>query len=309
MRTSLLVLPAAAVVLSLTACTAPQDASDFEYRATFDKRTRGVVLHEDGEGGHAGMFGTNCPFDTRTGQVTGDYDLPDSDEDIQDGEETLLGDVSLAAIIPGTIHVLDKTDGIYTHVPIELDGVVEGRLMFDGVVGLTGDCGLHQIDFDGIEQRSVQLSDCDGDFEVDPTTGTGIVADSDNTVLVDGQTPVELPVDGDLVAFDPLANAFYLAQSGGYELHAIEMDGSVRWTIDTIAPITALDDAGAASSAAIVMALEDGRGAVGFYDGSTGDRIKFAETPSPAEDLAVSGNGEVIAMVRPEQSFFFELAE
>jgi hypothetical protein len=308
MRTALLVLSSASAVLLSTACAPSQEAGDFQFRATFDKQTRGVVLHEDGEGGHAGMFGTNCPFDTRTGQVTGDYDLPDSDEDIQDGEETLLGDVSLAAIIPGTIHVLDKTGGNYTHVPIAIDGVVEGRLLFDGVVGLTGDCGLHYVDFEGVEQHALQLDGC-ADFEVDPITGVGVVADPDSTVVTDGQSLVDVPVTGDLVAFDPLANAFYLAQVGGYELHAVEMDGSVRWTIDTMAPITALDDAGDAGSAAIVMALDDGRGAVGFFDGQTGERIRFAETPSPADDLAVSGNGEVIAMVRPEQSFFFELVE
>ncbi|MEZ4322714.1 MAG: hypothetical protein R3F61_34925 [Myxococcota bacterium] len=297
------------VVLALSACSAPQDASDFQYRSTFDKRTNGVVLHEDGEGGHAGMYGTNCPFDTNTGAVTGDYDLPGSDEDVQDGEETELGEITLAAVIPGTVHVLDKTGGVYTHVPVTIDRVVEARLLFDGVVGMSPDCTLSWVGLDGEVRKQIGLSACAGGLEVDPVGGIGVVADPTSTVVTDGVVAQGAAVNGDLVAFDPLTDAFYIAQTGEWAVHAIEIDGTLRWSADTTGPVTALDDGGAAGAAAVVVGQEDGSGAVAFYDGLTGELVRYADTPSPAEDLSVSGNGRVIALVRPNQSFIFELID
>ncbi|MCB9674138.1 MAG: hypothetical protein H6737_03425 [Alphaproteobacteria bacterium] len=297
------------LVLGLAACSAPGDATDFQYRQTFNKRTNGLILHEDGEGGHAGMFGTNCPFDTRSGAVTGDYDLPDEGEEVQDGEETELGEVTLAAVIPGTVHVLDKTGGIYTHVPLEVPGVVEARLTFDGVVALTGDCHLTWMGLDGVQRADLGVPACGGGLEVDPISGVGVVADPTSTVVVDGQSVVDAAVTGDLVAFDPLTDAFYVAQTGEAAVHALETDGSLRWSVETPGLVTALDDGGASGAAAVVLDMGDGSGAVAFYDGLTGAQIRYADTPSPAEDLSVSGNGEVIALVRPAQTYFFELIE
>jgi len=307
MRAFVLPIPALLIV-GLAACTAPQDASDFEYRSTFNKRTNGLILHQSGEGGHAGMFGTNCPFDTKSGMVTGDYDLPGSGEEIQDGEETELGEVTLAAVIPGTIHVLDKTGGIYTYQPIEVEGVIEARLLFDGAVALTADCRMSWLRMNGDVTADLSLDAC-GDFEVDPDSGVAVVAAPGSSVVTDGSSVQPTAVSGDLVAFDPLTDAFYIAQTGEYAVHALERDGSLRWSVDTPAPVTALDDGGASGAAAVVLEFDDGGGAVVFYDGLTGEQVRYAETPSAAEDLSVSGNGKIIAMVRPAQSFLFQLVE
>lgn len=295
------------LVASLVGCTS-QDASDFEFRTDFNKRTKGLVLHEDGESGHAGMFGTNCPFDTKSGGVTGDYDLPGEGEEIQDGEQTELGAVTLVAIISGQVHVLDKTHGIYTHLPLDTEDVLEARLVADGVVILRGDCQVQRLSMEGVVQSTVTVEFClDAGIEVDPLTGVGVVADPGGTVLVDGDGALPLDTAGDIVAWDASVQAFYVATRGEPILSALEADGALRWSVDTEFPVRALDDAGLTGAAAVVLALPSGRGEIAFYDGLTGALTKSGETPSAADDVAVSNNGGVIALVRPEQSFFFDI--
>lgn len=293
-------------LLALSACTTAE-GTDIQYLSTFDGGTRGVILHEQGNAGHAGMFSSNCPFDTSTGQVTGDYDLPDSDEDVQDGEPTVIGPVSLAAVIPGTVHVLDKTDGEYTHVPIEIEGVRQGRLTWDGVVGLSGDCTVSWVSMESEVRATTQLRSCSGEFEVDPATGLAFVS-GPTSVLIDGESTLESAVSGDLVAFDDVAQVFYVATRGQATLSAVTLDGAELWTVSTEGPVTALDDGGGTGTAGVVLELQDG-GAVAFYEGLDGSLSRFAETPTAADDLAVSGNGSVVALVRPDQVFFYALGE
>lgn len=304
-NTPLLLAPLSLLLLS--ACSTP-DGTDIQYLSTFDAGTRGLVLHEEGDGGHAGMFGSNCPFDTSTGQVTGDYDLPDSDEDVQDGEPTSLGDITLAAVIPGTVHVLDKTDGEYTHVPIEVSGVREARLTWDGVVALAPQtCSMSWVSLDGELLAGERLEGCNGEFETDPSTGLTFVG-GDVAVLTDGQNTVSSSVSGNLVAFDDVAQLFYVATLGEAHLSAVSFDGAEVWTVATDGPVTALDDGGNTGTAGVVLDLGD-QGAVAFYNGLDGALTRFALTPTAAEDLSVSGNGAVVALVRPEQTFFYALGE
>ncbi len=305
-------LLAASLSLLATGCTDPQaEGTSVTYLSTFDGGTNGLVLHQGGDAGHAGMFGTNCSFSTATGNVTGDYPLPDGEEeeDVQDGEATELGEISLAAIIPGTIHVIDKTGGEYSHIPVPIEGVTEGRLTWDGVVGMTDDCALSWFGLDGAERRTTQLEACGGEFEVDPATGLALVADTELTVVTDGETTTPAEVAGELVAFDNVAQVFYVAQVGQAWLSALELDGTERWTVETAGTVAALDDGGATGTAAVVVTLAEGTGAVAFYDGLTGEPGRYAETPSTAEDLSVSGNGSVVALVRPEQTFFYALGD
>ena len=61
-------------------------------------------------------------------------------------------------------------------------------------------------------------------------------------------------------------------------------------------------------TAGVVLDLGE-QGAVAFYNGLDGSLTRFALTPTAAEDLSVSGNGAVVALVRPEQTFFYALGE
>lgn len=298
------------VLAVLAVGCAPQDASDFEYETTFAKQTRGLILHEDGESGHAGMFGTNCPFDVESGQVTGDYDLPDQDEEIQDGEPTEMGDITFTAVTEGVVHVVDKTGGMYTHEPVAVPGAQEARLAWDTVVVLDDRCRLKQFDFFGETVDSIPLDGCaDADVEVDPDTATGVVASLGNTVRFDANGAHPLPVEGDMVAYDAFGDRYYLGTKGDTTLSAVSSSGELLWSIETPWPVTALDDAGMLESVAVVMERRDGRGEIGFFEGTAGDRTAAGITPSAAADLAVSNNGRTLALVRSEQSFFFRLLD
>lgn len=294
------------VVGLLAGCAREPVPGVLHYRSTFEGETKGLVLHETGDGGHAGMFETNCPFETVNGTVTGDYDLPGEGEDVQDGEATTLGDITLAAILLPYFHVLDKTDGIYTHVEVEVPEIHEGRLTTDGIVAITLGCELSWRGFDGTVLATTTVDQCGGDIETDPVTGETVVSDLDGTVITDGQETVESAVDGDLVAYDDAAEVFYVAARGQDWLAAVERDGSARWTVQTPGRVSALDDGGATGTANVVLALESGKGALAVYDGRTGEEVYYAETPAPADDLSVSGNGKVVALVRAEQVFFYD---
>lgn len=294
--------------VALVGC-APGDASDFEYRATFSTQTRGIVLHDDGDAGHAGMYGTNCPFETKNGTVTGDYDLPDEGEEIQDSETTELGEITVIALIPGTVHVLDKTGGSYTHVPIDAPGATEARLVRDGIVTLAADCSVRHVGLDGVERHAERLPwACDrAGVEVDPVGGLGLVATPEGSALIDAAGSQLLDVTGDLVAWDAVARVFYVATRGQPGVTAVEPDGRVRWSVDTSGPVGALDDAGNRGMAAVALGRDDSRGGLALHDGENGDLLKTGTTPSVASDLSVSGDGLVIALIRPEQSFFFDI--
>lgn len=296
------------VIPSLVACTAESAPTDFGYRSSLARETAGLELHYDGEGGHAGMFDTNCPFETRNGMVTGDYDLPGSGEHIQDAEPTVLGEITIAAVVDDDVHVLDKTDGIYTHVPVSAPGVVQARLLVDGVVTLHQDCSVQTRTLDGDVVESTPLADCGGaDFEVDPVSGTTFVARGERPVLLTADGPRELDGAADLVSWDPATNAFYTAVRGTSVVEALEADGTLRWSIETPGPIHALDDAGEANGVAVVMEQPDGRGWIGLYDSTTGDETKRGVTPSAADALSVSGNGMVIALVRADETYFYDI--
>jgi hypothetical protein len=294
-------------VIASVGCTPGGEATDFQYRATLARQTSGLELHFDGEQGHAGMLGTNCPFDTRTGMVTGDYDLPGRDEIIQDAEPTVLGEITIAAVVDDDVHVLDKTDGVYTHVPVSAPGVREARLLTDGVVTLHDDCTVQTRTLDGDVTEVTPVAVCEGaDFEVDPATGIAFVAAGPDGVLLGADGPVAVP-DADLVSWDPATDAFYTARRGGTVLEALEADGTVRWSVQTAGPIHAIDDAGEAHGVAVVMEQPSGRGWIALHDGTTGAENKRGETPSAADALSVSGNGEVIALVRADQTYFYDI--
>lgn len=303
-------LSPALALLILAACSPTDDASDFAYETTFNKRTNGVILHEDGDSGHAGMFGTNCPFDVESGAVTGDYDLPGSDEEIQDGEPTEVGEITFTAVQPDVVHVVDKTGGEYTVIPLETPGVSEARLAWDGIVYLDAACRVKQVDLAGTATVTYALDGCsDADIEVDPTDGSGIVATLGHTAhFANGElTPLE--VQGDMVAYDGWSDLYYLAERGAPTLTAITPEGQVVWSVQAPYPITSLDDAGMLESAAVVLERPDGRGEIAFFDAAAGDLTRRGVTPSPADDLAVSDSGTTLALVRPEQSFFFRLID
>ena len=95
-------------LLALAACAGPTSAT-LEYRSGLDLRTEGVVLHADGETGHAGLSATNCPFETRRGMVTGAHHGTT-------GQVTVRGQVPMSELTAyqSRLNALTSGQGRYT---------------------------------------------------------------------------------------------------------------------------------------------------------------------------------------------------
>ena len=117
-------LPVLAVPVLLVACSS--EPTGFDHQAQLERPVRGVVLHDDGTTGHAGMFGTNCPFETVQGTVTGDYALPGEGEEVQDGGD-LIGEDTVLLVLGDDGHLLDKSTGAYSHASLRVRGVTATR--------------------------------------------------------------------------------------------------------------------------------------------------------------------------------------
>lgn len=292
-------------VLALAACAGPLDTA-IVHESTLQQATKGLVLHEDGLRGHAGMFSTNCPFETTQGSVTGDYDLPGSDEDVQDGGTSSLGAETVVLTMSDVVHLLEKSTGDYVHERHPWTGVRDVRLTGDGLVGLVEDadgCAIEwRVDGVAIATRDVA---CDDGFDA-ALDGTVVVGGAPVVVASpDGEAPADAA--GRLVAWDDALGLAYVADPGGDEVSAVGTDGALVWTTPVPGAVVALSAAGARGAAVVSLERSDGSGAVVWIDGATGDVLAQVETPSAAPSVTTSGDGSRIALVLPDQAHFYSV--
>lgn len=294
-------------LLLLSACQADQGA-ELRYRSTLTVTTRGVGLHEDGQKGHAGMMSTNCPFETEKGSVTGDYQLPGEGEEIQDVGWSWLGTETVVAVLEPHVFLLEKSLGYYRHEDVEVPGVQLARLYDTGLVALTSDttgCALVWIE-DGERLGTVQVP-CGSDLTTDPASGLAVVASGGQVGILEPSGVTLTEVSGDLVAWDPATEATYVATAGDSLVTAMEPDGAIRWTAEVEGAVTALTDAGARGAALVVLEQPDGRGGVVYLDGWTGGERGWLDTPQPARQATVSGNGAVLALSADNGAHFYDI--
>lgn len=296
-----------ALVVAISGCQ-PEFDGEFRHRSVLERSTNGLVLHDDGGAGHAGMMGSNCPFETDFGLVTGDYDLPDEDEEVQDIGSHVLGSNSILLVQPNTINVLNKMTGEYATDIMHVPDAVAGRFFDEGIVALLrGDdsCMVDWIDDDGNE-TTIETGDCSpGSFDVDPQTGTAYLGGPVAVEIVTPAGSIDAEVSGDLVAWDPSAEVTYVATLDGDLVEAIEPDGTLRWSTAVPGIVKVLAPAGNKGAAAVMLEQRDGGGLLVYLDGWTGDQISKLETPSAAKGLAVSANGGNIAMILNDQTHFY----
>ncbi len=297
-----------ALGMAMSGCEGEFDG-EFRHRSSLQRTTNGLVLHDDGGAGHAGMMSTNCPFETDFGLVTGDYQLPGDDEEVQDVGSHVLGPNSILAVQPGAIYVLNKVTGDYLTDSVEIDGAVAGRFFDEGIVALVAGekgCFVDWIDDDGNVDSSASDGCSPGSFDVDPQTGTAYLGGSDGTLEIvtpDGSFDAE--TGGDLVAWDPKAEVTYVATLDGDVVVGIEPDGSTRWSTSLDGSVKVLESAGRRGAAAVMLEKADGSGLLVYLDGWTGDEITKLETPSAANALTASGDGSTIGMVLEDETHFF----
>jgi len=296
-----------AVGTCLSGCQKEFDG-EFQHRSSLQRATKGLVLHEDGSAGHAGMMSSNCPFETDFGLVTGDYDLPDDDEEVQDVGSHVLGSNSILLVQPGSLHVLNKETGDYTTESHPVDDAVAGRFFGKGIVALIdGDdgCGVDWIDDDGDVVSTVTDNCSPSAFDVDPLSGTTYVGGDDSIEIVTPEGTVDAEVGGDLVAWDSSAEVTYVATLDGDVVEAIEPDGGLRWSTAVDGLVKVLVPAGGKGAAAVMLEKPDGSGLLVYLDGWTGEVMTELETPSAALGLSVAGNGGTIAMILADETHFY----
>jgi len=254
------------------------------------------------------MLGTNCPFETDFGMVTGDYDLPGEDEEVQDLGSHVLGSNSILLVQSSAVHILNKSSGDYVAESVPLPGVLGGRFFDAGLVAVLdhgAGCSVEWIDDDG-GTSTVEVGGCsEAAFDVDPATGTAYVGAAGSVEIVTPEGAVDADTGGDLVAWDPVVEAAYVATRGGDMVEAIEPDGSVRWTTSLSGAVQVLEPAGRHGAAAVMLEQSDGSGRLVMLDGWTGQRRAELDTPSAAKDLSVAGNGGSLAMVLDDQTHFY----
>jgi hypothetical protein len=297
-------------LLLLAAC-APSAPSGLTYRSTLDATTKGVALHDGGLTGHAGMYGTNCPFETVQGQVTGDYQLPGDGETIEDEGPSPLGPNTVLITLDDTVWFLDKTTGTYVVDNYSVPGLVADRLTSTGTVVVrtspTG-CAIDWNGDDFLTESTFELPTCPADvsFDVEPYSGAVVLANlAQVELLAPGAEPLVVPIGGDLAVWDESLAQAYVATSGGTAVQMVAEDGTLGWSMDIGMPITAIGAAG--SEGGLAIAVADGQaGAIVLID-AEGNELGVIDTPTAAIDIDASPEGAVLAAVRPDHVYFFDV--
>jgi hypothetical protein len=290
----------AVCVLLATGCAA--EPSAFDYQSTLSRGTRGLVLHDDGERGHAGMLGTNCPFETQQGTVTGDYDLPEQGEEVVDSGD-LIGEDTVLLTLGDAAHLLEKSSGVYTHETLSFPGLRDARLIRGGLVALVEDGERCRLEWTaGASEDSL----C-GSLDVHGEDGTALVWGPEGAAVYDGTEARILDSLPSAAALDAASEAVYAAEES--IVRAFDLDGMLRWEVaDLGGEVRGLTEAGATGAAAVFVALEDGRGKLLYLDGATGSIQASVLTPGVADMITVSADGSTVAMVRPHEAHFYRLS-
>lgn len=282
-----------------------QDQLHFEERSSLESRTTSVVLYDNGFVGQGTMNEQSCQFDAMNGFILADYDLPTSEELMQD----VRGQVAIARTIEG-IHVIDEA-GWDRANDIPVQGVKHVRMTDDGVASLIGDGAGCRVDWrndDAVETVSLEAAMCDAQgFAVDPVSKQVWVATPGAVVTAQpGGEARALQVQGDLIAFDETTGNIYVAEKGGSVVTTVDATGDVVWTNDIDGSVNDLTDMGALG--ATVAVVEGNDVEIQVWDGTTGEQIADYELPASA-DVVVSADASTVALVTPETVWFYDVLE
>lgn len=289
------VLVAAAMV---GGCAPPE--IQMSHMSTLQSTTNGVVLHDNGQRGHAAMRGTTCEFDTLNGWIVEDHDLPTRSEDIQDAL-----DGAVLGTSPKGVHF------VHSRLDDELvAGVVASRL-------LGGVTATIRVDEDGtcigtFGPVTVELPaaacDPESDVAVDRVAEALIIATGGDVLAVDANGFTVIDGGANLVVFDAVAERIYLARKGEREVWAIELDGSIAWTVELNGPVHAMSDMGIRGKI-VAMIGEEGRGTLVVMQGEDGLQVSEHPTPAPTDELTVSEDGTTLGVVLEAEVYFYDVIE
>lgn len=297
---------------ALVGCTA-QDSLTLDYRAELNANTRGVELQSDGQESNVGMYETTCDVNTAYAGMGEDYDYSDGEEVVVDGEVT-DGEETYLVLTPGSVHVTTPyAVQVSATITGGLDRVVAAQLFADGIVTVAprgGDCEVALRSMDGEAVSTAMLGvECDEQSSITTNTASGMtwVSTDSGVFEIDGGQAVRVStMPNALLAWDASAEVVYAGIVGRDVLAAFEPGGFERWSISLDGTLTALTDMGTRGDAAVSLQTSVG-GEFVVVDGLTGEVQSDLPTPSAAQDLEVSANGQVLATVLADTVFFFDI--
>lgn len=292
--------------------------SDLQYRGTLDNTvTNGVVLFEDGSGGHAAMSGTTCEIETNGG-IQNDVEIIEGqDEEILDGSKDGDGSVVLART-RGQLHIMTQGSIVedlnfnfaqpdFLHV--DVPNITDAALIDDGIATLAG-CEVQWLDAKGelVDANLIDLADCtgmDGTFDVDRLTGTAYVGNGDSLFAVSPDAVTELASAGDIFVVSQQLQGLALADAGSNMVRFSDLNGVEQWSAQLDGSVTDVADFGARGWIA-AMVQHDAGATLQVLDAATGARVKSFTLPAAAE-IVPAANGETLALVLPEAVHYYNL--
>ena len=302
------------LAMLVTMGCASQSETMFTHQGQVMAQANGLVLSEDGREGMAGMFGTTCVFNATNGQMGEDFDLEGEDESVEDSSSSGIvltrSERGIHEVAPYG-NGFDESDAPPTwqtnpgddsaFVSTELEGVLAARWLGDVPVALAyanGECALHRVAAT-ITQVSLDVEVCTGyrDMVVKADTQevlvgstSGIVSISDDSVASWSASSVEA------MSWDGSTSTMYVMRDGGQSLQALNVDGTVRWAHSSVGGVVSLTHMGPMGAVATMENDGAGRGLLAVYDGQTGAVIEAVGTPSAGSHMAISANGETLAI-------------
>jgi hypothetical protein len=294
-----------------------QESATFAHRGELNVQARGLSLYEDGESGSAGMWGTTCDFETKSGSTTNDWDYPGEQDEVLDASTTAIGTNAVLVTTPGGLFITRPFD-FPEQIRVRLPGVIDGQFIDGGIAVLRdsprGGCTVSwrneteatvvntSVPDELCDAQNPSIAvDADSGLVVVGTGEQGAVVTDDDLVLVDGL--------GDLVAWDPYTDTIYSSNKGSDLVSGYKLDGTAVWSTPVSGAVLSLDSMGAAESVLVMLEKPDRSGELVILDGYTGIEQTTVPTPSAAQEIDVSDNGTVLALVLPDTTHFYDLNE
>lgn len=303
------------LLITLLGCgPGPGEPLALAWRSESFAETHGLQLAYDGRTGHAGIRDTTCEIGTTAGGTGTEWDLPGPHDTVLDGWDD--PDMGFTTVTRGSLGAWiacpgDADPEVTDHRDFDLE---HARLVRGGFVAISdreGDCVAAWMGFDQTVQDIVALPArvCDRSTPIttDRQAAELIVATPSRVLRVARDGWEDLGVQADLVAWDPVADALYAAR--GDRLTTYDHDGRRRWSTRFDGRIVDLSDLGDRGAAVVIVAPEEGRGLLQILDGENGAVRLDTTTPEPARQLAASGNGEVLGLIRRSGVLFVDVLD
>lgn len=294
------------LLIAMTAGCTSTNAIEMTLMSSMQSETRGVVLYDDGQRGHAAMQGTTCEFDTLNGWLISDHDLPTDSETMQD---TYQGEV--LGLSREGIHILEGAT-TFEQTDFDVVGVLESRMLDNGGVASlirhsSGECAA-RIDGNTLDLEP-EICETYTSVTTDRTQ-TLFVANGNEVLAIRKGEATKFADNWDLVVYDRTTDLVYVANRFSTDVGGYQTDGQLAWRSETQGEIHDMDDMGARGMLMLMTADETGeRGSLVVLDGWSGEKLAEHGTPSPETDITLSEDGTTMAIVLPEEVYFYDVVD